>query len=109
MPITGKSRTRSGGRTATEFRQVAFEGSRLTFEWDIGEWFPTAAPIAVEAKQLENKGTIRVVAVLSGDRLVGSWHMFVADGTEVFRGEWEATRAPDNPTEKANLKSGVKP
>ena len=67
-----------------------------TFEFPIGEWFPTAGPIAVEDGRLENKGTIRVEARLTkgkiGPRLVGSWHMFVADGTEVFRGEWEAVR-----------------
>jgi cyanophycinase len=49
----------------------------------------------VEEKKLENKGTIRVEATLLGERLTGTWKMFVADGAEVFRGEWEAVRAKD--------------
>jgi hypothetical protein len=39
-----------------------------------------------------NKGTVRVEAVLPKDRLAGTWKMFLVDGTEVFRGEWEAVR-----------------
>jgi cyanophycinase len=77
----------------TEFRKVSFADGRLVFEWDIGEWFPSAGPIAVEQRRLENKGTVRVEAALQGERLVGTWKLFVADGTEVFRGEWEAVRS----------------
>jgi len=83
------------GRTL--FRQVSFTAGKLAFEWEIGEWFPTAAPIAVEDGKLPNKGTIRVEAMLVGQRLVGTWKMFVADGTEVFRGEWEAKRLIPGP------------
>ncbi len=92
--ITHQERWKDG---RTEFRKVSFTDDWLVFEWDIGEWFPTAGPIAVEDGRLANKGTIRVEARLTkgktGPRLVGSWHMFVADGTEVFRGEWEAIRS----------------
>jgi hypothetical protein len=77
----------------TEFREVSFADGRLSFEFDIGEWRAAAGPIAVEQKALANKGTVRVTARLTGDRLVGAWGMFTADGAEVFRGEWEATRA----------------
>src|SRR5262245_55896495 len=34
--ITHQERWKDG---RTEFRKVAFEGNKLTFEWDIGEWF----------------------------------------------------------------------
>jgi hypothetical protein len=37
---------------------------------------------------------VRVEARLKGDRLVGKWHMFLPNGAEVFRGEWEADREP---------------
>jgi cyanophycinase len=77
----------------TGFRNVTFEKGRLSFEWDIAEWLPTAGPIAVERKRLENKGTVRIEAALQGERLEGTWKMYLADGTEVFRGEWEAWRA----------------
>jgi endonuclease YncB( thermonuclease family) len=77
----------------TEFRNVSFADGRLVFEFDVGEWRANAGPIAVEDRKLANKGTVRVQARLQGDRLVGRWGMFTADGTEVFRGEWEATRA----------------
>jgi len=81
----------------TDFRKVTFADNRLMFEFEIGEWRKEAGPLAVEEGRLENKGTIRVEAVLKGDRLAGTWKMFLADGTEVFRGEWEATRAKDAP------------
>jgi cyanophycinase len=80
----------------TEFTKVSLADGQLTFEFPIGEWFASAGPIAVEDRRLENKGTIRVAARLTkgqiGPRLVGSWHMLLADGSEVFRGEWEAVR-----------------
>jgi len=98
--ITNQERWKDG---RTDFRNVSFAGNRLTLEWDIGEWLPTAGPIAVEEKMLENKGTIRVEAALQGERLIGTWKLFVADGTEVFRGEWEAVRA------KSNLQPGANP
>ena len=88
--IVGQDRWKDG---RTEFRQVTFEGNRLTFEFDIVEWRKEAGPLAVEQGRVENKGTIRVEAVLKDDRLAGTWKMYLADGTEVFRGEWEATRA----------------
>ena len=83
----------------TGLRNVTFEKGRLAFEWDIAEWFPTAGPIVVERKRLENKGTVRIEATLQDEQLVGTWKMFLADGTEVFRGEWEAWRALGVPDE----------
>jgi cyanophycinase-like exopeptidase len=77
----------------TDFRRVEFAGDKLTIEWDFAEWFPAAAPLAVREKKIENKGSARVEAVLRGDRLVGTWKLLLADGTEVFRGEWEAVRS----------------
>src|SRR5262245_9636455 len=76
----------------TDFRQVTFTDDRLVFEFDI-RWNPQNGPLAVEAGRAENKGTVRVEARLKDDRLAGTWKMFLADGTEVFRGEWEAVRA----------------
>lgn len=38
---------------------------------------------------------IRVEARLADDRLAGTWKMFLTDGTEVFRGEWEAVRTKE--------------
>jgi hypothetical protein len=64
------------------------------FEFDIDEWRLEAGPIAVEQQKLANKGTVRVEAKLEGDRLTGLWKLLLADGSEVFRGEWEARRAP---------------
>jgi hypothetical protein len=77
------------------FRTLRFADDRLVFEYDIQGWAPTAGPIAVERRQLPNKGTLRAEARLTGDRLVGTWGLFTTDGTEVFRGEWEAVRAMD--------------
>lgn len=77
----------------TDFRNVRFVDNKLSFEFDIAEWRMTAGPIAVEDRKIDNQGTIRVEAQLQGDRLVGKWGMFLKDGTEVFRGEWEATQA----------------
>jgi mannose-6-phosphate isomerase-like protein (cupin superfamily) len=93
--ITFQERWKDG---RTDFRKVTFEGNRLMFEFDIGEWRKEAGPLAVEQGKLENKGTIRVEAVLDDDRLAGAWKMFLADGSEVFRGEWEATRAKEAPS-----------
>src|SRR5262245_31955876 len=92
--ITHQERWQDG---RTEFRQVTFAGGKLSFEWDIGEWFPTAGPVAVEDRKLASKGTVRVEAALQGERLVGTWKMYLVDGTEVFRGEWEATRLIPGP------------
>jgi len=92
--ITHQERWKDG---RTEFKNVAYADGKLTFQWDIGEWIPTAGPIAVEDHKLENKGTVRVEAAFQGQRLVGTWKMFLADGTEVFRGEWEAKRLIPGP------------
>jgi endonuclease YncB( thermonuclease family) len=93
----------------TDFRQVTFADNRLMFEFDIGQWRKEAGPLAVEAGGLENKGTIRVEAVLKKDRLAGTWKMFLADGSEVFRGEWEATRAAAAPTNELPQMGGQAP
>jgi len=76
----------------TDFRTVTFADDRLVFEFDI-RWNKQNGPLAVEAGRVENKGHVRVEARLKGGRLAGNWKMFLADGTEVFRGEWEAVRA----------------
>src|SRR5262249_54246550 len=80
----------------TEFENIEFADGRLKFEFDIGQWRHGSGPLAVEDGRLENKGTVRVDARLQGDRLVGRWGMFTADGAEVFRGEWEARRSKTN-------------
>jgi endonuclease YncB( thermonuclease family) len=76
----------------TDFRQVQFSNGRLTIEFDIAEWRRGAGPLAVEDGSLRNEGTIRIEAKLREDRLSGRWMMYTGDGSEVFRGEWEAKR-----------------
>jgi hypothetical protein len=76
----------------TEFRVVRFADNQLIFEFDIDQWRSDAGPLAVENKTQKNAGMVRVEATLTGDRLVGKWGMFLTNGTEVFRGEWEADR-----------------
>jgi cyanophycinase len=90
--ITHQQRWKDG---CTEFRKVTFAGDKLTFEWDIAEWRKQAGALAIDDNRLPNKGTIRVVATLKGDRLIGQWGMFLADGSEPYRGEWEAVRVPE--------------
>jgi cyanophycinase len=91
--ISNQERWKDG---RTDFHKVSLDAGRLLLELPIGEWFPTDGPIAVEDGLQENKGTIRIEARLTkgktGPRLVGTWHMLLADGREVFRGEWEAVR-----------------
>ena len=77
----------------TTLNKVSFDGKKLSFEWEIGEWFHPACAIDVEDCRLPNKGTVRVEAELRGIRLIGKWGMFLSDGNEAFRGEWEAVRA----------------
>jgi hypothetical protein len=79
-----------GGRI--EFRDITFAGGRLSFEFDI-TWRKDHGPLAVEAGKVENKGVVKAEASLKDDRLAGTWKMYLVDGTEAFRGEWEATRA----------------
>jgi hypothetical protein len=80
----------------TDFHKVVFEEGTLRIEFPVEEWVASAAPFAVESGRLENKGTIRIEAKLTGNDLNGTWHMFLTDGTEIFRGEWTAHRAePD--------------
>jgi endonuclease YncB( thermonuclease family) len=81
---------RKNGRT--DFRTVTFADGRLTFEFDVS-FSKQHGPLIVEAGRVENKGSVRVEARLKEGRLVGTWRMYHADGAEVFRGEWEATRA----------------
>lgn len=76
----------------TNFRTVEFADNRLAFEFEIGEWRKGAGPLAVEEGRAANQGKVRVEAVLKDNRLVGWWRMYLGDGTEVFRGEWEAVR-----------------
>jgi hypothetical protein len=49
-------------------------------------------PLSVEARRQPNRGQVRVEAHLEGNKLHGKWGLFTADGAEVFRGEWEASR-----------------
>src|SRR5262245_936528 len=71
---------------------ASFADGRLKMEWEIREWFTGEGPLAVEEHRTPNKGMIRVEAVLKDQRLIGTWKMLLSDGTEVFRGEWEAVR-----------------
>src|SRR5262245_22196576 len=88
--ITCQERWKDG---RTEFKNVEFADGRLKFEFDIGQWRQGSGPLAVDEGRLENKGTIRVEARLQGERLIGKWSILTAEGAEVFRGEWQATRA----------------
>jgi endonuclease YncB( thermonuclease family) len=74
---------------------VRFADDRLTLEFGIVWDRIAAAPLAVQAKRQPDKGTVRVEARLTGDRLVGQWKIFTADGAEVFRGEWSAVRSKE--------------
>lgn len=72
----------------TEFRSVKFAKGRLVFEFDIDELHHGSGA------RTKSKGWVRVEAELKGDRLIGKWGLFEKEsGTELFRGEWEATRA----------------
>jgi len=75
-----------------DFRRVTFADDRLVFEFDI-RWNKQNGPLAVEAGRVENKGHVCVEARLKDGKLAGTWKMFLVDGAEVFRGEWEAVRA----------------
>lgn len=81
----------------TPFTSVRFADNQLMFEFPIDEWRVEAAPLSVEAKRQPNRGLVRVEARLEGDKLKGKWSQFTADGTEVFRGEWDAWRAEVSP------------
>src|SRR5262245_12843027 len=94
--ITGVSLTEKGeglsgdpawpdGRTA--FRTVTFADGRLVFEFDVREVAHGSG------RRMKEPGVVRVEAQLDGDRLVGRWRLFLKDGSEPFRGEWEAVRA----------------
>lgn len=82
----------------TDFRTVVFADDRLTLEYDI-RWSKGSGPAAVDSGKAEAKGTARIEAHLESGRLVGTWKMFLSDGTEVFRGDWEAERAKSTKTE----------
>ena len=67
---------------------------KLVFEFDI-KWRKGAGPKAVVEGKQENKATVRVAAALRGERLVGKFGVYLADGTEAYRGEWKAVRAKE--------------
>jgi hypothetical protein len=73
----------------TRFASVKFADGKLVFEIDSKQvmhgW---------EGAQKE-QATIRVEAQLKGERLVGKWGLFLKDGSEPFRGEWEAVRVKE--------------
>ena len=78
----------------TELRNVSFVNGKLTFEID------TSGLTHGWEGTLKDPATIRVEAQLKGDRLVGKWGVFLKDGSEPFRGEWEAVRADVKKPEK---------
>lgn len=80
-----------GQKTRTDFRTVTFVDDRLTLEYDI-RWSKENGPSAVEKGTADEKGNVRIEARLLNGSLVGTWKMFLSDGTEIFRGEWEAVR-----------------
>lgn len=80
----------------TKFDRVRFTDGKLVFEIDITDWNPKLAPLSRGLTAKTHKGTTRVEAKLDGDKLVGKWGIFARDGTEVFRGEWEAVRAKED-------------
>lgn len=82
--ITGQRDWKDG---RTDFRTVTFADGKLTFEFDIQDVKHGSR------RRVKDKATIRVEAVLRGDRLSGKWGLFLQDGSEPFRGAWEAIRA----------------
>ena len=83
MGLSGSNSWKDG---RTEFRTGAFEGGKLVFEFDVRE---IEHGLDLRVKE---KATIRVEAKLSDGALLGKWGMFLKDGSEPFRGEWEAAR-----------------
>ena len=71
------------------FTSIRFADGKLVFEIDCKE-----VSYGWEGAQKE-PATIRVEAQLKDDRLVGKWGMFLRDGSEPFRGGWEAVRAKE--------------
>lgn len=83
MGLSGSNSWKDG---RTEFRTVTFADGKLVFEFDVKE---------IEHGfdlSLKEKATIRVEARFMDGRLLGKWQLFLKDGTEPFRGEWEAVR-----------------
>ncbi len=90
--LTGYARMNDEEKSQARFRTVTLTDDRLSIEYDI-LWSKESAPSAVESGIVTTKGTVRIDARLQSGRLVGTWKMLLSDGTEVFRGEWEATRS----------------
>jgi len=78
--------------TRTNFSSLTFTDDRLTLEYDL-RFSEVTGSRGSEAGTVDTKGVGRVDARLIRGRLVGSWKLLRTDGTEVYRGEWEATRA----------------
>ena len=92
MGLSGSNSWKNG---RTEFRTVTFADGKLVFEFDVRE---VAHGWELGVKE---KATIRVEAKLTDGRLIGKWGLFLHDGTEPFRGEWEAVRIKgDEPVKK---------
>jgi hypothetical protein len=89
--LSGSSSWKDG---RTQFRTVTFADGKLMFEFDVKE---VAHGWELGVKE---KATIRVEARLSDGRLIGKWGLFLKDGSEPFRGEWEAVRPKDREPEK---------
>ena len=96
--ITPKGNGLSGSNSwkdgRTEFRTVTFADGKRVFEFDVRE---VAHGWELSRKEM---ATIRVEAKLTDGRLIGRWRLFLKDGTEPFRGEWEAVRPKKKEPEK---------
>jgi hypothetical protein len=71
------------------FTSIKFADGKLVFEIDSKE-----VSFGWEGAQKE-PAIIRVEAQIKDDRLVGKWGVFLRDGSEPFRGGWEAVRAKE--------------
>jgi len=73
----------------TQFGLVTFTDGKLMFEYD-------AAGVMHGWEGVQkDQATIRVEAKFKNERLVGKWGLFLNDGSEPFRGEWEAVRTTE--------------
>lgn len=70
----------------TTFNRVTFSEGKLMIEFNIKDvshgW----------GRQVKSPGMMRIEAAVQGDRMIGKWGLFLPDGSEPFRGEFEAVR-----------------
>jgi hypothetical protein len=93
-PGNGLSGSASWKDGRTEFRTVTFADGKLTIEFDVKE-INHGYDLSVKEKAI-----IRIEARLVDGRLLGKWGLFLKDGSEPFRGEWEAVRPKDKKPEE---------